>query len=83
MEKYLVNSFLSYYVKVTENQNLTCTVNGSYIRIYGYNDSLNLSNKIITGVDNYSSVTITIPSGVAYIRLQSYLGDLNATIVVN
>lgn len=76
--------FISDFIKVTEGQNLTYSVvNGDYLRVYGYNTNFNLCNEIVTGANSGNSTAFTIPSGVTYIRLQSFNGKSPATITIN
>lgn len=76
--------FISDFIKVTEGQNLTYSVvNGDYLRVYGYNTNFNLCNEIVTGANPGNSTAFTIPSGVTYIRLQSFNGKSPATITIN
>lgn len=84
VEESNTDCLISYYIEVTKNQNLTCTVNGgNYLRVYGYDDGFDLVNKITTGQLANSSVTISIPSGVKYIRIQSFKGISPVIIIVN
>ena len=80
VEESNTDCLISYYIEVTKNQNLTCTVN---LRVYGYDDGFDLVNKITTGQLANSSVTISIPSGVKYIRIQSFKGISPVIIIVN
>ena len=75
---------ISYFIKVTEGQNLTYSVTGgNYLRVFGYDNNFSLSNKIVFGGDPGNSTTFTIPSNTTYIRLQSFNGQSPATITVN
>ena len=84
VEESNASCLISDFIKVTEGQSLTYSVTrGGYLRVYGYDNNFSLSTKIVTGSDVGTSTTFTIPSGVTYIRLQSYHGESPATIIVN
>lgn len=77
------------YIKVNvgDSYTLSGVASNSYPRVFGFNydSEYSLSNRILTGDDmaKATSVTFTIPSGVEFIRIQTYPIYANLTLTKN